>query len=128
MLLVYKTFDNEVISLGLTPQQSLILKYEYYEVFDKNKQIRYGITSDEDKEKIERKYPDKYIFEKFDLYDNYISLEKLEQLSNIRLKIKGLSFYDKIFLILVIILIVHLILGLIFPETYQLFKFSYIRR
>lgn len=117
-----------MISLGLTPQQSLILKYEYYEVFDKNKQIRYGITSDEDKEKIERKYPDKYIFEKFDLYDNYISLEKLEQLSNIRLKIKGLSFYDKIFLILVIILIVHLILGLIFPETYQLFKFSYIRR
>lgn len=41
--------------MGLTAQQSLMIKYEYYEVFDENKQIRYGITSKEEKEIIEKK-------------------------------------------------------------------------
>ena len=40
--------------MGLTPQQSLNIKYRYYEVFDKNRQIMYGITSDEDKKKSRR--------------------------------------------------------------------------
>lgn len=69
--------------MGLTAQQSLIKKYEYYEVFDENKQIRYGITSKKEKEIIEKKYPDKFIFEKFDLYDNYIWLERLEKMVKI---------------------------------------------
>lgn len=69
--------------MGLTAQQSLMIKYEYYEVFDENKQIRYGITSKEEKEIIEKKYPDKFIFEKFDLYDNYIWLERLEKMVKI---------------------------------------------
>ena len=34
--------------MGLTAQQSLMIKYEYYEMFDENKQIRYGITSKEE--------------------------------------------------------------------------------
>ena len=69
--------------MGLTAQQSLIKKYEYYEVFDENKQIRYGITSKKEKEIIEKKYPDKFIIEKFDLYDNYIWLERLEKMVKI---------------------------------------------
>ena len=69
--------------MGQTAQQSLMIKYEYYEVFDENKQIRYGITSKEEKEIIEKKYPDKFIFEKFDLYDNYIWLERLEKMVKI---------------------------------------------
>ena len=68
--------------MGLTAQQSLMIKYDYYEVFDKNKRIRYGITSEEEKEIIEEKYPCKYVFEKFDLYDNYIWLERLEKMTN----------------------------------------------
>lgn len=96
--------------MGLTPQQSLIIKYDYYEVFDKNKIIRYGITSDEDKEKIEEKYPGKYIFEKFDLYDNYIWLDKLEERSGISCRFKNLNNFETI---LIIILTVNIIVDLI---------------
>lgn len=61
--------------MGLTAQQSLMIKYDYYEVFDKNKRIRYGITSEEEKEIIEKKISGEFILEKFNLYDNYLSLK-----------------------------------------------------
>lgn len=61
--------------MGLTAQQSLMIKHDYYEVFYKNKRIRYGITSEEEKEIIEKKISGEFILEKFNLYDNYLSLK-----------------------------------------------------
>lgn len=95
--------------MSLTPQQSLMIKYDYYEVFDKNKEIRYGITSDEDKKIIEEKYPKKYIFEKFDLYDNYKCLDKLEERSKISVKVKN-SIYYKIEMILIVVPTISIIM------------------
>ena len=106
--------------MGLTPQQSLDIKYGYYEVFDKNRQIRYGITSDEDKKKIEEKYPEKYLFEKFDLYDNYIWLERLEETSRIKLQQSILSFNDKLWLLLIIVLVANIIVEVIYIIKYGL--------
>ena len=104
--------------MGLTPQQSLNIKYGYYEVFDKNRQIRYGITSDEDKEKIEEKYPDRYLFEKIDLYDSYIWLERLEETSRIKFQISWPSLQDKIWALLIIVLIVNIIVDVIYIMKY----------
>ena len=106
--------------MGLTPQQSLDIKYGYYEVFDKNRQIRYGITSDEDKKKIEEKYPEKYLFEKFDLYDNYIWLERLEETSRIKFRISRLSLQDRIWVLLIIVLIINIIVDVICIIEYGL--------
>lgn len=103
--------------MGLTPQQDLISKYEYWEVFDRNKQIRYGITSTQDMEIIKMTYPNKYIFEKIDLYEMYVNLEKLENKSRLDFKFSnGLTFDQKITIVLVLIIIVCIILCVIFPE------------
>ena len=100
--------------MGLTPQQSLNIKYRYYEVFDKNRRIRYGITSDEDKEKIEEKYPGKYVFDEFELYDEYIWLERLEKTPRIRLQTPKSSFSDNILLLMIIVLTVNIIVDVIY--------------
>ena len=85
---------------------------EYFEVFDRNERIRYGFTSQKDRQLIEEKYHDKYVFKKYD----YIDLEGLEDRSKIHLK---LNFFEKIILILLIMLIISFIAGLISPEQYS---------
>ena len=104
--------------MGLTPQQSLDIRYRYYEVFDKNRRIRYGITSDEDKEKIEEKYPGKYVFDEYDLYDEYIWLERLEKTPRIRLHTPKSSFSDNILLLMIIVLTVNIIVDVIYIMQY----------
>lgn len=84
-------------------QQELPANKEYFKVFNKNKRIRYGITSSRDKCKIEEKYPEKYVFKKFD----YIDLEKLEDRSKIHL---NLTAFEKLMIILIILLIMTVIL------------------
>jgi hypothetical protein len=84
-------------------QQELPANEEYFEVFNKNKRIMYGITSSRDKHKIEEKYPEKYVFKKFD----YIDLEKLDDRSKIFLNITS---FEKLMIILIILLIMTVIL------------------
>ena len=43
-----------VIFMGLTPQQALCTKYIYYAVFNDDLTEYYGLTSEEDKEIIEK--------------------------------------------------------------------------
>lgn len=105
--------------MGKTAQQDLISEYEYWEVFDSKKQLRYGITSSQDKDIIEKKYPKKYLFERIDLYGSYVWLEKLEQMPKFTPK---LTFNQIIILILVILLIISFIAGLIWPEKYSILQ------
>ena len=58
-----------------TDREVLIID-EYWEVFDKHKHTRYGITSAIKKNNIEKKYPQKYSFE------DWISTKKLLILIN----------------------------------------------
>ena len=90
---------------------------EYYEVFDKNKQVRYGFTSKNDRKKIEEKYPCKYVFRRYD----YIDLERLEDRSRICLR---LNFFEKIILILLIMLVISFIVGLIDSEQYSMLRIA----
>ena len=46
-----------------TQEESHISKDDYFEVFDKNKKVKYGITSLKEKQKIEKEYPNQYCFE-----------------------------------------------------------------
>lgn len=69
---------------------------EYFEVFDRNKEICYGITSKIDKQRIEEKYPKRFVFEKYDLLD----LKKLEERTKVTLK---LGLFEKIMFVVIII-------------------------
>lgn len=69
--------------MGLTPQQALMTKYDYYEVYDINKTKRYGLCSQEEKDELEIKHPNQFIFEAIDLEDSFVSVEELEILLNI---------------------------------------------
>ena len=64
--------------MGLTPQQALCTKYIYYAVFNDDLTEYYGLTSEEDKEIIEKYHPNKFIFKEIDLKEQYINCELLE--------------------------------------------------
>ena len=66
-----------------TDREVLIID-EYWEVFDKHKHTRYWITSAIKKNKIEKKYPQKYSFERLDINKKIIDLNKLEKMSKIK--------------------------------------------
>ncbi len=66
-----------------TDREVLIID-EYWEVFDKHKHTRYGITSAIKKNNIEKKYPQKYSFERLDINKKIIDLNKLEKMSKIK--------------------------------------------
>ena len=91
----------------------------YFEVFDKNRQVRYGITSKKDMENIQKKYPEKYVFERFE--DSYVDLQTLESRSKVMLNRK-LTFNQMIMLILVMLLAASIVLGIIFPESASILK------
>ena len=95
-----------------TQEESSIPKNNYFEVFDKNKKVKYGITSLKEKQKIEKEYPNQYCFEELKLI-NMKNLEGMEKYTN------RLTFEQKILLILIAILVILILAGLIWPEKYS---------
>ena len=87
-------------------QKGFTANTDYFEVYDSDKQLRLGITSADDKSRIEEIYPGEYHFEDYDLNGD----SKL---------IFGLTFDQIILLIIVALLAVCVIAGLIWPERYS---------
>lgn len=75
-----------------TDREVLIID-EYWEVFDKHKHTIYGITSAIKKNNIEKKYPQKYSFERLDINEKFIDLEKLEKMSKSSVFNHDCNFY-----------------------------------
>lgn len=100
-----------------TQEESHISKDDYFEVFDKNKKVKYGITSLKEKQKIEKEYPNQYCFEELDLI-NIKNLEGMGKYAN------RLTFEQKILLILIAILVILILAGLIWPEKYSFIYIS----
>ena len=86
-------------------QKGFTANADYFEVFDSDKQLRFGITSADDKSKIEEIYPGEYHFEEYDLNEDSKLLFSLT--------------FDQILLIIVALLAVCVIAGLIWPERYS---------
>lgn len=77
--------------MGLTPEQELETRYDYYEVYDINKTRRYGLCSQDEKDEMEIKHPNQFIFEEIDLADSFVSVDKLEILLNMDNALKELE-------------------------------------
>ena len=100
-----------------TLEESHISKDDYFEVFDKNKKVKYGITSLKEKQKIEKEYPNQYCFEELDLI-NMKNLEGMEKYTN------RLTFEQKILLFTIVLLVILILAGLIWPEKYSFIHIS----
>ena len=100
-----------------TQEESNMSKDDYFEVFDKDKKVKYGITSLKEKQKIEKEYPNQYCFEELKLI-NMKNLEGIEKYAN------RLTLEQKILIILIAILVILILTGLIWPEKYSFIYIS----
>ena len=84
----------------------------YFEVFDKDKHVKYGITSQKDMEEIRQKHPNEYAFEKCD--SSYVNVKTLETGPKVTLAKKGiLDDEDILFKAAMVVMIVSVILSMI---------------
>lgn len=104
-----------------TQKESHISKEDYFVVFDKNKNVKFGIASLKEKQKIENAYPNQYRFEEFDFDEDLINLKNLEENQKYA---NGLTFERKMLLISIAILVILILAGLIWPEKYSFIYLS----